>query len=415
MPLMTSTTTSPTPGHAHPPALDLPLVSLAMGALLLAQFLSALADNAVLIAAIAVAKNGGMPGLVPLLQEAFVLPFIVLAPFAGPLADGFSKSRVMLGANLLKLAGAIGMALGVNPLAAYGLIGIGATLYSPAKYGILAQMFAPERLVRANGMLEGSTIVAILLGVLVGGWLADHSLAMAFGGVMACYAVATAANLLIPRLPAENPHASFGPAPMVRRFWTALRTLYVNDDARFSLLGTSVFWGSGTTLRLVLFAWVPVALGLADNQTPANLMGALSVGIVAGAAIAGFWVSLAKVNRALWGGVLLGPMILVMASISHLWPAALVMAGIGVCGGLFVVPLNALLQERGHESVGAGSALAVQNFSENLTMLLFVGIYAGVRAQGVAVIPTIVGFGIVLILAVGAISAVRLARRPGAA
>jgi LPLT family lysophospholipid transporter-like MFS transporter len=404
------TANSRPPAASPDAALNLPLLSLGMGALLLAQFLSALADNAVLIAAIAIAKNQGMPGLVPLLQEAFVLPFIVLAPFAGPLADGFSKSRVMLCANLLKLVGAGAMALGANPLLSYGLIGIGATLYSPAKYGILAQMFAPDRLVRANGLLEGSTIVAILLGVLLGGWLADHSLAWAFGGVIACYAVATGANLLIPHLPAENPDANFHPAHMLRRFWTALRTLFTDGDARFSLLGTSVFWGSGTTLRLVLFAWVPVALGLADNQTPANLMGVLSVGIVIGAAIAGFWVSLAKVNRALWGGLLLGPMILAMAAVGSFATAALVMAGIGLCGGLFVVPLNALVQERGHDSVGAGSALAVQNFSENLTMLLFVGAYSAVSAAGVAVVPTIVGFGTILLLAVGAITAVRLSR-----
>jgi LPLT family lysophospholipid transporter-like MFS transporter len=395
--------------------MNMSLLSLGMGALLLAQFLSALADNAMLIAAIAVAKNQGMAALVPSLQEAFVVPFIALAPFAGPIADGFSKSRVMLSANLVKLAGAIAMALGANPLLAYGLIGIGATAYSPAKYGILAQMFEPGRLVRANGMLEGSTIVAILLGVLVGGWLADHSLPWAFGGVIACYAVATAANLLIPHLPAENAAPDFNPLHMLRRFGMALHTLYRDGDARFSLLGTSVFWGSGTTLRLVLFAWVPAALLLNDNQTPAKLMGVLSVGIVIGAVIAGVWVSLAKVNRALIGGLLLGPMILAMASVTSLGAAALVMAGVGLCGGLFVVPLNALLQERGHASVGAGSALAVQNFSENVIMLLFVGAYSATSAAGVAVVPTIVGFGLVLVLAVGAISVVRLTRRAPAA
>jgi LPLT family lysophospholipid transporter-like MFS transporter len=403
-PLPSSTT-------AQPAALNMSLLSLGMGALLLAQFLSALADNAVLIAAIAIAKNKGMPALVPLLQEAFVVPFIVLAPFAGPIADGFSKSRVMLAANLIKLVGACGMALGVSPLLAYGLIGIGATAYSPAKYGILAQMFAPDRLVRANGMLEGSTIVAILLGVVVGSRLTDFSLAWTFGAVIACYAVATGANLLIPRLPAENPDVNFGPGHMLRRFWPALRTLYADRDARFSLLGTSVFWGSGTTLRLVLFAWVPAALMLNDNQTPGTLMGVLSVGIVIGAALAGVWVSLAKVNRALLGGMLLGPMILLMSSVTSLGWAQLVMAGIGICGGLFVVPLNALLQERGHESVGAGSALAVQNFSENLAMLLFVGVYSATMRAGIAVVPTIVGFGAVLLVAICLISLMRLARR----
>ena len=409
--VMSRTTTLTIAPPAHPPSKDMSLLSVGMGALLLAQFLSALADNAVLIAAIAVARSQGMAGLVPRLQEAFVVPFIALAPFAGPLADGFSKSRVMLSANLLKLAGAIGMALGANPLLTYGLIGVGATTYSPAKYGILSQMFKPDRLVRANGMLEGSTIVAILLGVVVGSRLADQSLTWAFGAVIGCYAVATAANLLIPRLPAENPGSDFNPLAMLRRFGSALRSLYADGDARFSLIGTSVFWGAGTTLRLVLFAWVPVALLITDNQTPGTLMGVLSVGIVVGAAIAGYWISLARVNRALIGGLLLGPVVMLMAPVHSLVPAGLVMAAVGVCGGLFVVPLNALLQERGRDSVGAGSALAVQNFSENLVMLLFVGGYSAVTSTGIAPAPIITGFGIGLLLAIGALSAVRLLRR----
>ncbi len=158
-------------------SLDMPLLSRGMTAVLIAQFLSALADNAILIAAIAIVKTQGLPQLVPLLQESFVLPFILLAPFVGQFADRHPKGSVMLIGNLLKFAGALAMTLGVNPLTAYALIGIGAAMYSPAKYGILSQMFGPARLVRANGMMEGSTIVAILLGVVLGGWLADHSLA----------------------------------------------------------------------------------------------------------------------------------------------------------------------------------------------------------------------------------------------
>ena len=397
----------PRPPGAHGTTLDLPLLSLGMIALLVAQFFSALADNAVLITAIAVAKSQGHAQLVPVLQEAFVLPFIALAPFAGPIADGFAKGRVMMGANLAKLVGACAMALGANPLLAYGLIGVGATAYSPAKYGILSQMFGAERLVRANGMLEGSTIAAILLGVLLGGWLADHSIAGAFAGVLACYGVAAAANLLIPRLPAENPGADFAPRRLVAGFVRALRGLYRDPDARFSLLGTSVFWGSGTTLRLVLFAWVPAALLLNDNQTPALLMGVLSLGIVAGAVAAGAWISLERVDRALLGGLLLGPLVLVMGMVGSLPAAAAVMAGIGVGGGLFVVPLNALLQQRGHASVGAGNALAVQNFSENLVMLLFVGAYSAIGRAGVGVVPTIFGFGTTLLGAVALLAALR--------
>jgi LPLT family lysophospholipid transporter-like MFS transporter len=395
-------------------ALDLSLVSLPMAAVLAAQFLSALADNAILIAAFAVDKANGTPQLDAWLQGAFFVPFILLAPFSGPIADSFPKGRVMLVANLLKLAGACAMAAGGNAVAAYALVGIGATMYSPAKYGILSQMFRPEYLVRANGMLEGSTIAAILLGVLAGGKLADVSIGLAFGGVIACYALATGANLLIPRLPPEKVSASFAPGVLVPRFLHAVPQLVRDADARFSLLGTSIFWGSGTTLRLALFAWVPVALSIQDNSTPATLMGVLSIGIVGGAALAGIWISLAKVNRALLGAVLLGPLVVGMSTVHDMHMAYAVMAAIGICGGLFVVPLNALLQERGHETVGAGSALAVQNFFENLTMLAFVGAYSAVRALGTDVSPTVAGFGLLLTFALGGIAAGRL-RAPRAA
>ena len=277
----------------HRKSLDFPLMSLGMMSVLAAQFLSALGDNAILITAIAIVKAQGLPHLVPQLQEFFVVPFILLAPFVGQFADAFPKGRVMLGANLIKLCGALAMLSGINPLAAYGLIGIGAAMYSPAKYGILSQMFGPALLVRANGMMEGSTIVAILLGVVLGGWLTDHSINWAFIGVLAAYSLAALANLFIPRLPAEHAGAHFHPWRLTRQFWSALSGLFKNPDSRFSLLGTSMFWGSGTTLRLLLFAWVPAALLITDNQTPANLMGAVSIGIVLGALGAGLWVSLA--------------------------------------------------------------------------------------------------------------------------
>jgi LPLT family lysophospholipid transporter-like MFS transporter len=385
----------------------MPLLSLGMLSVLVAQFFSALADNAILIAAIAIVKSQGMANLVPLLQESFVVPFILLAPFVGQIADGFPKGRVMLVGNLIKLSGAIAMVAGINPLTAYGMIGIGATMYSPAKYGILAQMFGPAVLVRANGMMEGSTIVAILLGVLLGGWLADHSLHWAFIGVLLSYSTAAVANLFIPRLPAENLDASFNPWRLLAQFVKSLTVLFKNPDARFSLLGTSMFWGSGTTLRLMLFAWVPAALLITDNQTPANLMGAVSVGIVFGALGAGLWVSLAKVSRALLGGLLLGPVILSLAFIHDLTLGYILMVIIGVCGGFFVVPLNALLQERGHESIGAGNALAVQNFAENIAMLLFVGGYSWAAAAGVSVATTLAGFGFALLLFIGTLAMYR--------
>lgn len=384
-------------GKPHSPQ-DLPLLSLPMGAVLLAQFFSAFGDNALLITAIALVKSEGHPDWIPLLQACFVIPFILLAPFVGALADAFPKGRVMLFANGLKLAGAAALAAGLNPLVCYGAAGVGAAAYSPAKYGILSQLFGPEKLVKANGMLEGSTIVAILLGVLVGGWLADLSLAHAFAGVMGMYALAAAINLLIPRLPPEHPPDRFDAAGLLREFIVSVKTLWRNNDARFSLIGTSLFWGTGSTLRLALFAWVPVALGIANNQMPANLMGVVSVGIVLGAALAGALVRLETVNRALLGGLMLGPLVMLLAWQSGLVPAALLLAGIGIAGGFFVVPLNALLQERGHESVGAGHALAVQNLWENLAMLVFVGAYA--LAEGLPVVGVVTAFGAVVMAGV---------------
>lgn len=395
---------------ASSPTTDaLPLLSLPMGAVLLAQFFSAFGDNALLITAIALVKAEGHLTWIPLLQAFFVIPFILLAPFVGALADAFPKGRVMLFANGLKLIGASSMAAGLPPLLCYGMAGVGAAAYSPAKYGILSQLFGPEKLVRANGMLEGSTIVAILLGVLVGGWLADFSINHAFAGVIGVYALAAAINLLIPRLPPEHALDRFDAPGLLRQFLSSLRVLWRDPDSRFSLIGTSLFWGTGSTLRLVLFAWVPVALGIASNQMPANLMGVVSIGIVIGAMLAGWLVKLQQVNRALLGGLLLGPLVLLFAQQTALLPTAVLLTAIGAAGGFFVVPLNALLQECGHKSIGAGHALAVQNLWENLVMLLFVGTYSLV--SGLPVINVVTGFGAVVFVGLAILALARLTAR----
>ena len=390
--------------------LDLPLISSGMMAVLAAQFFSALADNAIFLAAIAIVKSQGLASLVPTLQDSFIVPFILLAPFVGQLADAFPKGRVMLGSNLVKLCGALALALGANPLAAYFLVGIGATMYSPAKYGILAQMFGPAVLVRANGMMEGSTIVAILVGTLLGGLLADYSLPWAYAAVIAAYGLAAVANLFIPHLPAENPGAGFHPWLLMLKFWAALLLLLRNRDARFSLLGTSTFWGCGITLRTMLIAWVPAALLITDNETPAYLMGAVSIGVVFGAGAAGLWITLASVNRALIGGLLIGPVVMALGFTHTFTSAAMVMVAVGACGGLFIVPLNAMLQDRGHKTIGSGSALAVQNFGENSAMLLFVSLYGVAINAGVPVTTVSIGFGALLLALIGTLAAFRLRR-----
>ncbi len=383
------------------------LFTPALLAVLAAQFLSALADNALLIAAILLVKKlSGTDEWVPWLQASFVLPYIVLAAVLGPFADSLPKGRVMLIANSIKVVAGLAMTGTLLlaappawlPLLAYALAGVGAAIYSPAKYGILTQLCGPALLVKANGAMEGSTIVAILLGVLAGGWLADHSLNTALWVIAACYTAATLLTLLIPKLPPEHPLEHLHPARLMRDFLQALTTLFRDPWARLSLLGTSLFWGSGATLRLLLFAWVPFALGQHDAQTPANLMGAVSIGIVIGAVLAAKLVSLQTVGRALLGGLILGMPVLALAGMGDFISAAAVLVVMGAAGGFFVVPLNAILQERGHHSVGAGHAIAVQNFCENLLMFVMASLY-GIAGKLFNPNQTVAGFGLLLLVA----------------
>lgn len=371
--------------------LNLQLSAPPMIALLMAQFLSALADNALLIAAIALLKIAGQADHISWIQAGFVLPFIVLAPFVGAFADAFPKGKVMLIGNAVKLLGTCLMLLNTAPVVAYLVVGIGATIYSPAKFGILSRFFNPQKLIKANGWLEGSTIVAILLGVVLGGVLADKSLTLALISVMIIYAIAAMFNLLIPNITPEYRQTKWRMGMLLREFSSALRLLVTNPAARVSLIGTSLFWGSGAALRLMLFVWVPAVLGIYDNQTPANLMGALSIGIVIGAALAATMIKLEKVRRAYVGGLMIGPIILLLSMQTSLLPAMTLLIGLGISGGLFVVPFNALLQRAGHQTVGVGHALAIQNFFENITMFLLVGVY-GLLAH-MPITQVIAGFG----------------------
>jgi len=378
---------------------------------LIAQFFSALADNALLFAAIAVLKEIHAPDWqIPLLQEFFAIAFIVLAPFVGSFADNWSKGRVMLVANALKLAGALAMLAGLHPLLAYNLVGLGAAAYSPAKYGILTEMVAPDKLVSANSMMEGSTIVAILLGAVLGGMLADESVTLALLGVAGCYGVAALVNLLIPVLPPVHPIKHFAFLALFKDFWQALVTLIKNPDARFSMLGTSIFWGSGSTLRFILVAWVPVALLIDDNSTAANLSGVVAIGIALGAAAAAKFVTLQTINRALPAGVLIGLTIMVFAHLTDLPQAVGLLIIVGICGGFYVVPLNALLQERGHETVGAGHAIAVQNVFENFAMIIMIGLYTLMVGAGMSVITSASVFGAVVFVSIGGLAGWRVAK-----
>jgi MFS transporter, LPLT family, lysophospholipid transporter len=390
------------------------LWSRGLVAVLCAQFLSAMADNALLFGALALLKADHYPAwTAPLLQEFFVGAYIFLAPFAGPFSDSFPKGRVMLISNLVKLAGAAGMLLGLNPFVAYGLVGVGAATYSPAKYGILSELTSPAQLVKANGLMESSTIAAILIGAVAGGTLADWNIPGALAIVAICYGAATAANLLIPHMAPEKPMANLAPGPLIRSFSRASGELIRIPDARFSVIGTSLFWGTGSTMRFLLVAWVPVALGVTTNRMPAYLNAAVAVGIVVGAALAARFVTIDKAARALPAGVLIGVALCLMAGTQHIGIAFALMVAIGTCGGFFVVPLNALLQERGHESVGAGNAIAFQNFWENALMLVMIGLYTLAVHAGVSVRATALAFGISLSLTIAGLWWQRVRKRPG--
>ncbi|MEO8417254.1 MAG: lysophospholipid transporter LplT [Methylophilaceae bacterium] len=387
------------------------LFSRGMIAVLVAQFISALADNALLFAAIALLKSQMAPGWqAPLLQEFFVVAFILLAPFVGPFADTWPKGRVMLVANGMKFAGSAAMLSGLHPLLAYGMVGVGAAAYSPAKYGILRELVSSDKLVKANSMMEGSTIVAILLGAVLGGLLADNSVTGALTVVAGCYLLAAAVNLLIPRLAPAQALEHFSPKVLVQDFIHALRALLGNHDARFSLIGTSVFWGAGSTLRFLLVAWVPVALHITDLSTAANLSGAVAIGIAMGAFGAAKLVSLRNINRTLPAGIMIGALIMALAYVDNLYIAIFMLIVTGACGGFYVVPLNALLQERGHETVGAGHAIAVQNFFENFCMLLMIGFYTLLDKNHTPVLISTVAVGALVLTAISTLAWTRVGR-----
>lgn len=379
-----------------------PLLNKGMKAVLTSQFISAFADNAILFAILAQLSARNYPEWSqPMLQMVFVLTFIVLAPFVGQIADCFPKGRVMLMSNGCKLIGAIVICLGSDPFLGYAMVGIGAAAYSPAKYGILGELTTGEQLVKANGLIEASTIVAILLGSVTGGFLSDYHISMALIMCTVMYALAAVTNLYIPRLPPAKMAQSWNLRIMMSTFIRAVISLWQNQESRFSLTGTSLFWGAGVTLRLMLVLWVPSALGITGQTMPTVLNAMVAVGIVAGAGLAARFITLETVRRCMPAGILIGVMVIIFTFQTSVVPTNITLVLLGVFGGLFVVPLNALLQKRGKETVGAGNAIAVQNLGENGAMLIMLGLYSLAVKAGVSVVVIGATFGSLFALAIG--------------
>jgi LPLT family lysophospholipid transporter-like MFS transporter len=369
--------------------------------LLGAQFLTAFADNAILFTAIAMlleAPRGEW--YVPALQASFLVAFVVLAPWVGPLADRRSKPRVLLIGNVLKAAGAALMFVGVEPLGAYALVGAGAAVYGPAKYGILPELVGHDRLVRANGWIEGSTILAIVLGTVVGARIADRSVALALLVVIACYGASAVATLALPRLAASQADAEAGLTTFVSR----MRTLFTTARARFAMLGNSLFWASAAVLRLLLVAWAPVVLLTASASDVADLTLFLALGIVVGALLVPRLIPIERLRRARLAAYAMGVAILLFSLVDAAWPARAVLVAIGVCGGMFLVPINAALQDIGHRTIGSGRAVALQSFFENFAMLTAVGLYTASVGLGARPIGSIVVVGVLVLVATTLVS-----------
>ena len=389
-----------------------------------AQFFSSLADNALFVAAVQLLISNGAPSwqsaaLVPM----FALFYVLLAPFVGAFADALPKGRVMLISNAIKIVGCLMMLFGAHPLMAYAIVGLGAAAYSPAKYGILTELLPASQLVKANGWIEGLTIGSIILGVLLGGQLVGPVLSQlllaidlpfihtgidtpaqaAIAALIAVYAVAAWFNLRIPLtgvpmrpLRHDTSRSVLANAlALLPDFWTCNRRLWSDKLGQISLSTTTLFWGAGGNLKFIVLAWAAVALGYNTTQASA-LTGVVAIGTAAGAVWASMRMRLDIATRVIPLGIAMGVLLVLMVFISSIWVAVPFLIVLGGLGGYLVVPMNALLQHRGHNLMGAGRSIAVQNFNEQAAILGLGLLYSLSLKLGLSVFGAITVFGVVV-------------------
>lgn len=379
-----------------------------------AQFFSALADNALLIASIYVLREMHAPQeYEPLLKLFFTLSYVLLAAFVGAFADSMPKWRVMLISNTIKIAGCSLMFLGVHPLAAYAVVGLGAAAYSPAKYGILTEYLPHRLLVVANGWIEGLTVGAIILGTLVGGMLIKPSVSDALLGfdlplvdtgidtvpemalcvVGLFYLAAALFNLKVPDTGVDHKVLKTNPIYLIHDFNHCLKLLWRDKLGQISLATTTLFWGAGATLQFIVIKWAEQALHL-DLSKASMLQGVVAVGVAIGAIMAARMVTMRSSVKVIPLGIAMGVIVNVMIFVTDMNLAMALMVLIGGLSGFFVVPMNALLQHRGHILMGAGHSIAVQNFNENLSILIMTGLYAFLIGSGISINTVVVAFGL---------------------
>jgi MFS family permease len=362
-----------------------------------AQFFSSLADNALLFVAIDLLTAMKAPdSLTPLLKLSFVLFYVLFAAFLGAFADSLPKGRVMFIANLIKVVGCAMIFLGVHPLVANAVVGFGAAVYSPAKYGILTELLPAEKLVAANGWIEGLTVLSIILGTVMGGalvgphggaWMVSHmdvpfidtsidtSAEASLLVIVAVYAVAALFNLRIPDTGARYPHQQKNPARLIVDFANCSATLWKDKLGQISLAVTTLFWGAGATLQFIVLKWAEHSLHM-ELDKATGLIGVVAIGVAVGAAMAARMVPLKKSLTVIPLGIMMGLVVASMTLVHTVWIAYPLLALIGFLSGFFVVPMNALLQHRGYVLMSAGHSIAVQNFNENLSILTMLALYA---------------------------------------
>ena len=379
-----------------------------------AQFFSSLADNMLWVAVIALLRQLQEPAWVePLPKLFFVLSYVIFAWWVGAFADSMPKGRAMFITNLIKVTGCALMFLNLHPLFAYAVVGLGAAAYSPAKYGILTELLPAEKLVVANGWIEGLTVASIILGTALGGALISTNVTHALLSVDvprintgidsppevwlviigSLYGVAALFNLRIPNTGVDHRISSKNPLRLMREFWHCNSLLWKDKLGQISLATTTLFWGAGATMQLILVRWSESALGLNLSQA-AILQAVVGIGTGAGAILAAKLITLKRSVAVLPMGIAMGILVMVMIFIHTVPTAALVIILVGALAGFFVVPMNALLQHRGHILMGAGSSIAVQNFNENLSILAMQGIYACMIAVGLSVNTVVILFGL---------------------
>jgi len=381
-----------------------------------AQFFSSLADNALIFVAIGLLTAMKAPAsLTPLLRESFVLFYVLLAAFVGAFADSMPKGRVMFIANLIKVFGCCLIFFGVHPLIACAIVGFGAAVYSPAKYGILTELLPPERLVAANGWIEGLTVMSIILGTVMGGalisahggaWLMTLDVPYIETGIntptraqlavlIAVYALAAGFNLRIPDTGARYEHQERNPAKLIADFADCAATLWKDKLGQISLAVTTLFWGAGATLQFIVLKWAERSLHMPLDKAT-SLIGVVAIGVAVGAALAAKLIPLKKSLTVIPLGILMGLVVMAMPLVYSLTIAVPLLLLIGLLSGFFVVPMNALLQHRGHVLMSAGHSIAVQNFNENLSILTMLALYAIMITLNLDLNVIIVMFGMSL-------------------